>query len=375
MSGITTTMVEQKPISERVRTTGVITYDERRVANLSARTTGTVWQVCRHVGETVRKGDVLVVIDAVDVGQSKSEFLSALVARESKAEILANLESVTNGTIPPRQVREAKVALREARIHLLNAEQTLVNLGFSLRAADYEILSDTERADRIQFLGLPEAMVKDLDRAATTSNLLPIRATFDGVVLKQDVVLGETAVAGNPVMEIADTHQMWLKLDVPKEDASRLALGQSVSFNPDGLGQDLHGSITWISTEMNEQTRTLQIRAEVENPVVSADPISGQEVRQLRANTFGTGTVTLRNSSTALVVPVSAIVHDDSQPLVFVRTADRTFERINVVLGIHDGDLVEIQSDKLQPGLEVVTNGGHVLKSEWVLNHVASASP
>lgn len=375
LSGITTAAVEQKPISERVRTTGVITYDERHAASLSARTTGTVWQVCRHVGETVRKGDVLVVVDAVDVGQSKAEFLSALVSCESKAEILSNLESVANGAIPQRQVREAKVALREARIRLLNAEQTLINLGFSLRAADFEKLADTDRADRIHFLGLPDEMVKEFDRSGTTSNLLPMRATFDGVVLRQDVALGETAEAGKPILEIADTRRMWLKLDVPKEDASKLALGQQVTFNPDGIDKDLQASITWISTEMNEHTRTLQVRAEVDNPVVSSDPQSGQEVRLLRANTFGTGTVTLRNATSALVVPLSAILHDDSQPLVFVRTEALTFERINVVLGIRDGGVVEILSSQLKPGTEVVARGGHILKSEWALNHVASASP
>lgn len=375
ISGIATTPLERKPIVERVRTTGVITYDERLTACLSARTTGTVWQVCKHVGETVRRGDVLVIVDAAEVGQHKSEFLSALVAQEAKLEILTNLESISSGAIPQRQVREARVALREAKIRVLNAEQTLVNLGFSIQAEDFEKLGDAERAARVQFLGLPESMAKELDRDKTTSNLLSIRATFDGVVLRQDVALGETAEAGKPILEIADTRRMWLKLDVPKEDASKLALGQRVSFSPDGIEKDLHGSITWISTEMNEQTRTLQIRAEVENPVVSADPKSGQEVRLLRANTFGTGTVILQDNPGALVIPVSAVLHDDKQPLVFVRTGDLSFARVDIETGIRDGKLIEIRSDELHVGSEIVTKGGHVLKSEWTLNHVASNTP
>src|SRR4029079_1989872 len=132
--------VEQKPMSERIQTTGVITYDERLSASLSARTTGTVWRVCKHVGETVRRGDVMVIVDAAEVGQSKAEFLSALVAREAKAEVLSNLESIGSGAIPMRQVREARVSLREAKIRLLNAEQTLVNLGFTLRADEFQEL-------------------------------------------------------------------------------------------------------------------------------------------------------------------------------------------------------------------------------------------
>lgn len=375
LAGIGMAPVEKKSISERVQATGVITYDERLSASLSARTTGTVWRVCKHIGETVHKGDVLVIVDAAEVGQSKAEFLSALVAREAKTEILSNLESVGNGAIPQRQVREAKVALRETRIRLLNSEQTLVNLGYALKADDFQELGDVERAERIQFLGLPESMTQELDRGKTTSNLLPIRATFDGVVLSQDVALGETVEVGKPILEIADIRRMWLKLDVPKEDASKLALGQLVSFNADGIEHELRGSIAWISTEMNEQTRTLQVRAEVENPVVSSDPKSGQEVRMLRANTFGKGTIVLRDSPGALVIPISAVLHDNRQPLVFARTSGLTFERFDVELGIRDGAHVQIRGEALQPGMEVVSQGGHLLKSEWTLNHVASVSP
>ena len=373
LSGIATVAVEQKSIVERVRTTGVITYDERVSASLSARTTGTVWQVCKHVGEPIRRGDILVIVDAAEVGQSKAEFLGALVSREAKAEILSNLESVGNGAVAMRQIREARVALREAKIRLLNAEQNLVNLGFTLHSADFQELGDEERAERVQFLGLPDSLLPELDRERTTSNLLPMRAAFDGTVLRQDVALGETAEAGKPILEIADIRRMWLKLDVPKEDALKLALGQQVTFNPDGIDNDLQASITWISTEMNEHTRTLQFRAEVENPVVSSDPASGHEVRLLRANTFGTGTVILKKSSSVLVIPVSAVLHDDRQPLVFARTGDLTFERVDVELGVRDGDFIEVRSTALRPGTEVVARGGHILKSEWTLNHVAAA--
>ena len=371
VSGITTAPLQQKPIAERIQTTGVITYDERISASLSARTTGTVFQVCKHVGQAIKKGDVLVVVDAADVGQSKSEFLSALVAQEAKVEVLSNLESLAAGAIPQRQVREARVALREAKIRLLNAEQTLLNLGFNIRSEEYQALDDAARAERIRFLGLPDSVVEGLHKM--TSNLLPIRATFDGVVLRQEVALGETAEVGKPILEIADIRRMWLKLDVPKEGASQLALGQQVTFNPDGVEKDLHATITWISTEMNQQTRTLQIRAEVDNPVVSTDPQTGSEVRLLRANTFGTGTIILRSSDSALVAPVSAILHDDRQALVFAKIDDLTFQRVNVSVGVRDGGVVELLPGTLKPGTEIVVRGGHVLKSEWTLNHVASA--
>lgn len=375
LSEIETAAIEQKSISERVQTTGVITYDERHSASLSARATGTVWQVPKRVGETIRRDDVLAIVDSADVGQFKAEFLSSLVATEAKAEILSNLESVAGGAIPQRQVREARVALREARIRMLNAEQTLHNLGFNLRSEDFQNLSDEERALKIRFLGLPDSIIRELGPDRASSNLMPIRATFDGIILRQDVALGEIAEAGKPILEIADIRRMWLKLDVPKEDASKLSLGQQVTFYPDGIGNELRTAIDWISTEMNEQTRTLQVRAEVANPVVASDASSGQEVRLLRANTFGTGTITLRKSAAALVVPVSAVLYDNDQPLVFVRTGELSFERVDVQVGIRDRREVQVYATTLQPEAEVVAHGGHILKSEWMLNHVAASSP
>ena len=371
-SGVQTTPIEQRTVKERVKTTGVITYDERMFASLSSRVSGTVWRVLKHAGDNVRRGDVLVIIDAVEVGRAKAEFFSDLVDVESKAEILASLESAS-GSVPQRQIREARVSVREAKIRLQNTEQTLINMGFALHKEAFEGLKDNERAKKLHFLGLPESIAKTLDPAETTTNLLPLSAAFDGVLLHHDLAIGEMVEIGKGLLEVADMRRMWLKLDVPKEDAARLVLGQAVRFLPDGLDQELDSTITWIDTEMNQKTRTLRIRAEVENPIVSSDPTTGNEVRLLRAQTFGTGIITLREADSAFVVPQSAILHADSQPMIFIKSEDLKFVALPVKLGAQEGDQIQVESDALKPGMEVVSKGSHVLKSEWILNHVASA--
>ena len=374
-SGVKTIPLEQRSMRQQVKTTGVITYDERMHASLSARVSGTVWRVLKQPGEAIRRGDVLVIIDAVDVGRAKAGFFSDLVDAESKAEILASLEKAT-GVVPERQVREARVAVREAKIRLQNTEQTLINMGLNVRKTDFEGMNDAQRAAQLHFLGLPASISHELDPLQMTSNLLPLTASFDGVLLHHDAALGEMVEAGKPVLEIADLRRMWLKLDVPKEDAAKLATGQSVRFLPDGLNQELNSTINWISTEMNEQTRTLRVRCEVENPLVTNESgTAGQEVRMLRANTFGIGMITLQETPSAFVVPAAAILHEDHQPMIFAETGELRFSRRDVKLGIREGDWVQIESDSLHPGLEVVTKGCHILKSEWVLNHVAAATP
>ena len=95
----------------------------------------------------------------------------------------------------------------------------------------------------------------------------------------------------------------------------------------------------------------------------------------LRANTFGVGMITLQETPSAFVVPAAAILHADHQPMIFAKTGELRFSRCDVKLGIREGDWVQVESDALQSGLEIVAKGCHILKSEWVLNHVAAATP
>lgn len=182
--------------------------------------------------------------------------LAGMVARESKAEILKNLER-NPGVIPERQIREARIAAREAQIRLLNARQRLTNLGLDIRQEDFTDLSDLERVARIRFLGLPEDLTSTLDAENTTSNLLPVCASFDGVIIHHDANLGETVDADKPIFGIADVRRMSIRLSIPKENASRLKLGQRVEFHLDGLTESITGEITWISTQVDPHSRTL----------------------------------------------------------------------------------------------------------------------
>ncbi|MDB5338251.1 MAG: heavy metal resistance protein CzcB [Planctomycetaceae bacterium] len=373
-SGITTAKSEQRALHERVKATGVLAYDQRLTAQLSSRASGTVWKSVKNAGDTVQKGDVIIVIDAAEVGRVKTEFLSALVAVESKTEILANMEkNKAIGVTPHQQVREARIALRETKIQLLNAEQKLINFGFCVRASEFSELDDAARSEKIHFLGLTPEIIAELDPNRTSSNLLPLTAPFDGELIGHEAVRGESVEAGKPILEVANVDRMWIKLNVPKEDGMKLVLGQTVAFNPDGLEEDFQSHISWISTAVDEQTRTLQVRAEVDNPVVSADPKTGRRVHQLRANAFGTATILVRESPKAVSVPISAIIQTENGPLLFVQTGERSFRRCEVKVGIRDGEFIEILSGGVKPGQQVVTQGNHVLKSEITLNQLAAS--
>ena len=370
-SGIEVVPVETRPMVSELVCNGVVAYDERRIAQLSTRVPGSIWRVEKRLGDEVRKGDVLLVIDSQEVGRLKAEFLNALVAYESRREQLAILEEVKSAVMG-RQLREAKAAMREARNHLTNAEQALVNLGFELSIRDYESLDDETRAARIRTLGLPPAIVSGFDSARVTSNLLPLYAPFDGVVVGREAVVGEVIEAAKPIFEVADVSTMLLVLNVSKEDADKVAIGQPVRFRPDGSTEEFNSRIAWISTEVNEETRTLQVRAEVANHAESAAATNDEPSHSLRANTYGSGRIEVDRRGTAVVVPRSSVQWDGSRWVVFVPAGETAFAARPVEPGVRDGDVVEITSDvATDPQFtHVVGAGSHVLKSQILLERM-----
>ena len=362
-SGIEVVPVEERPMVRELSVNGVVRYDERRVAQLSSRVPGSVWRVEKHLGDTVRRGDVLVIVESSEVGRLKAEFLNALVAYETQREQLAILEEV-KGAVLGRQIRETKSSLREARIHLTNAEQALVNLGFEVSVADFEKLDDDQRADRIRTLGLGPDVLEGSDRSRITSNLLPLRAPFAGTIIGREAALGEIVEASRPIFEVADVSNMWVLLSVSKEDAGRVALGQPVRFHPDGAAGEVESRIAWISTEVNDATRTLEVRAEV---------AAGGSV-PLRANTFGSGRIEISRVGNAVVVPKQSVQWDGSRWVIFEPAGDAAFRPRPVQPGLGDGEVVQVAGDDFadSPPTRVVAAGSHVLKSRILLDRMES---
>lgn len=372
-SGITTVPAAHSELSEYVQANGTVGYHQRRVARLSSRVTGTVWRIDKHLGDAVRSGDVLLIIEAVDVGRMKAEFLSELIATEMNEETLQRLEQIP-GAVAERQIRQARAELRASRVRLLNAEQALVNLGFKVRMEEFEKLPETKRAEVIHFIGLPKEMADQFDPDTTTSNLVPIFAPFDGVIIGGDAGLGEVVEPAKHLIQIADIGRMWINLEVQKEDVPKLKVGQPIEFQVDGIVEPMKSQIDWISTQVNEETRTLRVRAEIENRVVHPDEPSETGQRLLRANTYGTGRILVRTQSNALVVPNECIQSDGTNDIVFVKTDDTTFEGRVVQCGITNGQQTEIEG-AIQSGEQVVKNGSHILKSQVLLSQSESESP
>jgi cobalt-zinc-cadmium efflux system membrane fusion protein len=371
--------VIERQMEEYVVAPGAVTYVRNGVASLSARVPGTAWRVEKRLGDTVRQGEILVVLDASAVGDAKAAFLESLVDAELKQLTVDRLESA-GAAVAGRQLAEAQSARRQSLVTRFNAQQALINLGFSIRHEDFAGLSDVERGHKIHFLGLPPEIAAGLDRNSTSANLIPVVAPFDGVVIKCDIVRGEVVSPERSELAIADVSKMLLRLNVNKEDALRVAVGQPIEYVTDGIPGVLSCKVNWISTELDDKTRTLQALAEVENPLVDADG-DGVSHRLLKANTYGVGRIRVRNQPAAMAVPAMAVQWDGTRHCVFVEErfddaepAAAIFAQRVVVPGTVDDGFVEIIKG-LESGERVVVDGSHMLKSEMATRKLTSTTP
>lgn len=363
-SGVQLHQVSHQTMAETISVHGVVAYNRNLVAQLSSRVPGIVWRVEKQAGETIHRGDVLAIIEAIEVGEAKADLLRAIVEADLRRSTVERLESA-GAALPEKLIREAEAEERQARIKVRNLLQTLVNLGLPVTLEELRLLTDEQRARKLQFLGLPETLVRTLDPATTTANLLPLVAPFDGVVIGREITLGETVAPNDSHFVIADCSRMWVELEVRKEDANLVRIGQTVEFRADGIPGKITGTIDWISTEVDQETRTMKARAEVANASIETENDSPREQRLLRANTFGTGNIVVRTNPAAVVVPNDAVHFDGRQHFVFART-NNVFERRVIDPGVVVGGVTEVRSG-VAAGEWVAAAGSHLVKSHMAL--------
>jgi membrane fusion protein, heavy metal efflux system len=365
--GIDVDIVQERRMTDIVTANGELTFDPTREAHLSSRVNGTIAAVVKTVGDEVRAGDVLVIVDSAQVGAEKASLLSAMVERALRRTAVARLRAlVGDKLVTAKAVSEAEAALQEGEIAVVSARQALINLGFELPdAADDDELDALE--EQLRFLDIPDACLSALPVGAKTTNLIPVRAPYHGVILHSDVVAGEVADIAKVLLTVADPERLWLLLNVRQEDAKYVKPGLAVRFHADDESQDLEGRISWISPAVDSHTRTLQVRVVIDN----ADG-------RLRGHTFGTGEIVLREEPNAVVVPSEAVQSTGDAQFIFVRDKGflkedsfKIFHVRQVRIGARAAEYTELLAGAL-PGEVVATKGSAAILAQLLRSNLGA---
>ena len=340
-AGVELGQVVERPMAESIAVPAEVDYDRARYGKAIARTAGIARYVGKQPGATVAQGELLAVVEAAEVGRAKSELLAAFAAQATAATTLQRLErAVAAGTRTEAERLQAEAAARAAAIRLYDAQQALLALGLPLPEG-------APTPATVARLGLAEPVLT-ADQAS--ANLLPVRAPLAGVIVARELVAGEAISAGQALFTIADTRWLAVMMDVGPASARRIALGAHVVFRPQSARDAaVEGTVDWIATAVDERTRTLRMRALVDN----ADGA-------LPANSFGTAQVVIRPTARAIAVPNAAVQWEGCCQIVFVRLADTVFQPRKVRLGARDAAYTEVQVGLL-PGEVVATVGSSVL--------------
>ena len=332
--GIETALVTEESHAHQLVANAETAYDANHYADVTPRVSGYIREVNADLGRTVKQGDLLVIVDSSEVSGAKALYLTAdasLKLAQATAERTQSL--LQSGVVAGKADLEVRTALNQATALMMDAEQKLRNLGFG----------DTE--------------LTEILKSKDTRNLLNVLAPIDGVVVARHAVKGEAVQATSPLFAVADTSRLWVWVDIYEADIHQIKLGQKVSFAVLGGNPDERfvtpGKLTWIGAEVNEQTRTTRVRAEVENP-------GGK----LRANQFGEATIQVGSEHKATVVPKEAVQRKDKVDVVFIPEGDGVYRPQRVTTKATDRvDVLEVTWG-LKPGQKVVTKGAFLLKTE-----------
>jgi len=338
--GIETAEVVQERHAHRLGGNAETVFDGRHMAEILSRVSGVLREVKADLGQVVRQGDVLAVLESAQVGSAKVQFHTT---REAVALAEATYDRTVRLTkekaAPAKTELENRTALNQAKANLMDAEQKLRNLGFS------------------------DAEVQQIAKSTDTGNRLEIVAPIAGSITVWDATPGEAVEPTTQLFALADTRKMWLWIDVYESDIASVAVGQPVSFIISGTEAPVFsGQVTSVGSEVNLLTRTTRVRAELGNPDA-----------RLRANQFGRAKIQVEPEHEAVIVPRAAIQKDGKAEMVFLPIDDHTYRPQGVVTRpIDRDDVVEVVSG-LTAGQRVVTTRSYMLKAELFKDRLGAA--
>lgn len=335
--GIQTVKVTPREMPPVINTTGEVDYNQDRLAHVSPRVRGRVHTVRASLGQTVKRGEVLAVIDSLELGQAKAAYLRA------KA-----------------QVALAKVHLqREERLlkeRISSRKEVIDGRGAFLKAsADHQAARQS-----LVLLGLSSKEIKSLRYNDPRAALMPLRAPISGRVVKKHITRGEMVSASRNVFSVADLSRVWIWIDVFERDLAKVHLQDTaqvqVSAYPDRV---FKGVVGYIGDEVRRDTRAVRARLDIDNSDGSLKPGMFAKVRLIDPHAAD-GKATRRK---VLVVPDTALQRDGGEQVVFVALSGVKFVRRAVQIGVATDGHVEVRSG-LKAGESVVTKGAFLLKSE-----------
>jgi cobalt-zinc-cadmium efflux system membrane fusion protein len=408
-------------ISQTVELTGKIALDEDRLAHIFPLVEGRVEEVKVRFGDRVKKGDLLVIVQSKEVGQSMLELYQHRLERdfaETKdrwtQEVAVNtqimIELIRQGAAiedvekqlhnrPMGEYRDklmtAYIGMSKSRTQLerlqplsqggvvsgrllLDAETERDASRATLQSLLEQISQDARQAAILSTQGVKESRTRvavdetnlkilgfddealaavDPARQGESISHYPVYSPFDGTIISKDVVLLERVGPESQILSIADLSSVWLSTDIYEEHLPLLRQLQGKTLR--------FRCPAWPERSFEAAVfYTGDVVHESSRTISMRAAVNNQD-GLLKPGMFVNVELPLDDPTHVLQVPLAAIIEHEGKSFVFVHDKDGLFERRDVTTGRRTDESIEILTG-LEAGEQVVTRGGFALKSRML---------
>jgi len=320
--------------TDEVDAPGKIETNPNRVSHVVAPVSGRIVSVNVKLGDSVTEGQPLVTMESSDADAAVSAYLQA----ESQ---LGQMKSAAiKAQADLDRVKDLLEHQAVARKEVLNAELALTQAKSSVEQAE---ATRQQTLRRLEIFGL---------QPGAFGQKLVVRAPVSGKVLELNVVPGEFRNdTTQPMVTIADLSTVWIASDVPETAIRFITVGERIEIQLSAYpGEKFYAKVMRISDTVDPATRTIKVRAELDN-----------RAGRFRPEMFGRIRHT-ESTRTLPVVPAGAVVQAERRSFVFREMSPGVFEQTPVTMGDRVGDNVAILQG-IATGQRIVTDGVMLLKN------------
>jgi cobalt-zinc-cadmium efflux system membrane fusion protein len=301
--------------ASQLTVTGVVNPDIARTVPVISIASGRVVEIRARLGDTVKKGQLLLRVQSADIAAAYSDYRKA----------------VADETLANTQFERAKGLYDHGAISL----------------NDFQVAQDTENkakvdvettAEHLRVLGAP------LDHP---SGIVDLVAPIAGVITDQQVTnaAGVQGLSSTNPFTISDLSDVWIICDVYENDLSSVRLGDTADVRlnayPDHV---VTGTISNIGAVLDPNIRTAKVRIQVHNP------------GNMRPGMFVTATFRGQKKESHAAIPATAILHLHDRDWVYLPAGGDKFKRLAIVAGEALPNNMQDVISGLKPGDQVVSN-------------------
>lgn len=303
---------------------GTITYDGNHVSVIASRAEGRVSQVRADLGQRVRAGDVVALVESPEVGQTEGELERAEAAVE----------------VAQRNYE------REQRLY----EQSISSQKEMLEA---ENAYRTAQAD----LKGTQAKLRALGAATARGGTFGLASPISGIIVERHATPGQIIGPETDLFTVADLRHVWITVDLYETDFGRVRNGVAAQVMPSALPADTFpGKVTFAGGIVDSVSRTIKVRVQVENESQRLRPGMFAQVRIATPRKGAVG---------SLAIPELAVQDLNGTSVVFVAGSEpgRYLARHVTLGGRTGGGMVAVQNG-LRAGERIAVKGAFQLKAE-----------